>query len=78
MKVQLWLPLKNRPQKGNTCCYSSEISVQNNLILEAKPMTEDQPEYKAIENYALAAGGEKGIIGPICNKIKLLLAKSAP
>ena len=41
----------------------SEISVQNNLILEAKPMTEDQPEYKAIENYALAAGGEKGIIG---------------
>ena len=26
-------------------------------------MTEDQPEYKAIENYALAAGGEKGIIG---------------
>ena len=56
----------------------SEISVQNNLILEAKPMTEDQPEYKAIENYALAAGGEKGIIGPICNKIKLLLAKSAP
>ncbi len=41
----------------------SEASAQKGLVLEAEPVAEDQPEYKAVETYAQTAGGEEGVVG---------------